>query len=147
MSEYDNMNAENTTGSGGNVTFADEVIATIAALAASDTKGIAGMSGSKSVSEMLGRKNITKGVKVEVGTEEVAIDIYILVLYGFRIQDVAAEIQQNVRSAVENMTGLRVVEVNVYVQGIEIEKTPEEDNTSLQQTQTATVEEDPSRVK
>lgn len=145
MSEYDNMNTENTTGSGGNVTFADEVIATIAALAASDTKGIAGMSGSKSVSEMLGRKNITKGVKVEVGTEEVAIDIYILVLYGFRIQDVAAEIQQNVRSAVENMTGLRVVEVNVFVQGIEIEKKPEEDNTSIQQT--AAVEEDSSRVK
>lgn len=140
MNEYDNMNTENAAGSGGNVTFADEVIATIAALAAADTKGIAGMSGSKSVGEMLGRKNITKGVKVEVGTEEVAIDIYILVLYGFRIQDVAAEIQQNVRTAVENMTGLRVIEVNVFVQGIEIEKKPEA--TAME----PVVEEDP-RVK
>lgn len=102
------------------------------------------MSGSKSVGELLGRKNITKGVKVEVGTEEVAIDIYILVLYGYRIQDVAAEIQQNVRSAVENMTGLRVVEVNVYVQGIEMEK-----DTSEEQSEASVVEDDTetSRVK
>lgn len=109
---------------GGQVTFANEVIAIIAALAASDTAGIAGMSGTamSGITEMLGRKNLTKGVKVEVGTEEAAVDVYVVVKYGFKIQDVASSIQNNVRNAVETMTGLRVVEVNVYVQGIEMEK-------------------------
>lgn len=109
---------------GGQVTFANEVIAIIAALAASETAGIAGMSGGSmsGLGEMLGRKNLTKGVKVEVGTEEAAVDVYVVVKYGFKIQEVANTIQKNVRSAVENMTGLRVVEVNVYVQGIEMEK-------------------------
>lgn len=112
------------TKAAGKVTFANEVIAVIAALAASDVKGIAGMSGSamSGFTEMLGRKNITKGVKVEVGSEEAAVDIYVVVKYGFKIQEVAENIQTAVRTAVETMTGLRVVEVNVYVQGIEMEK-------------------------
>ncbi len=109
---------------GGQVTFANEVIAIIAALAASETPGIAGMSGTamSGLGEMLGRKNLTKGVKVEVGTEEAAVDVYVVVKYGFRIQEVANNIQKNVRNGIETMTGLRVVEVNVYVQGIDMEK-------------------------
>lgn len=109
---------------GGQVTFANEVIAIIAALAASETPGIAGMSGSamSGLGEMLGRKNLTKGVKVEVGTEEAAVDVFVVVKYGFRIQDVASAIQNNVRNGIETMTGLRVVEVNVYVQGIDMDK-------------------------
>lgn len=113
--------SESSPNGGGNVTFANDVIATIAALAANETDGIAGMS-SKGLSEMLGFKNLTKGVKVEVGTEEVVVDVYTVVKYGHRIQDVAGDIQRNVRTAVENMTGLHVVEVNVYVQGIVLEK-------------------------
>lgn len=110
--------------SAGKVTFANEVIAIIAALAASETKGIAGMSGTamSGITELIGRKNITKGVKVEVGSEEAAVDVFVIVKYGFRIQDVAHDIQSGVKNAVETMTGLRVVEVNVYVQGIEMEK-------------------------
>lgn len=115
--------------SAGKVTFANEVIAIIAALAASDTKGIAGMVGSamSGITEMLGRKNLTKGVKVEVGSEEAAVDVYVVVYYGYKIQDVASSIQESVKSAVETMTGLHVIEVNVYVQGIEMEK----DNTPV----------------
>lgn len=127
---------ENETG-GGKVTFANDVIAVIAALAASEVKGIAGMVGGamSGFSELLGRKNLTKGVKVEVGTEEVAVDVYVVVYYGNKIQDVASEIQNSIKNAVETMTGLRVVEVNVYIQGIQMEQEnapePVEDPTGL----------------
>lgn len=125
MSENMNLtNEHENQTSAGKVTFANDVIAVIAALAASDVKGIAGMVGGamSGFTELLGRKNLTKGVKVEVGTEEVAVDVYVVVYYGNKIQDVAAEIQNNIKTAVETMTGLRVVEVNVYVQGIQMEE-------------------------
>ena len=105
---------------GGKVVFAPDVIATIAGLAAADVKGVAGMSGGvvEGFTEKFGRKNLTKGVKVEVGAEETAIDVSVIIQYGFRIQDVCVEIQEAVKKAIETMTGLRVVEVNVFVQGI-----------------------------
>ena len=105
---------------GGKIVFATDVIATIAALAAADVKGVAGMSGGmvEGITEMLGRKNLTKGVKVEVGTEEAAVDASVIVQYGFRIQEVCTEVQHAIKNAVETMTGLRVVEVNVYVQAV-----------------------------
>ncbi len=110
-------------GEGGKIVFASDVIATIAALAAADVPGVAGMSGGmvEGITEMLGRKNLTKGVKVEVGTEETAIDVSVIIKYGFRIQDVCSNIQQAIRGAVETMTGLRVVEANVYVQAVSFE--------------------------
>lgn len=116
---------------GGKIVFATDVIATIAALAAADVKGVAGMNGGmvEGLTEMLGRKNLTKGVKVEVGTEEAAVDVSVIIQYGFRIQDVCAEIQRAVKNAVETMTGLRVVEINVYVQAVSFESSepmPEE---------------------
>ena len=112
------------TGTGGKVIFAPDVIATIAGLAASDIKGVAGMSGGMvdGFAQMLGRKNLTKGVKVEVGTEETAVDVSVIIEYGYRIQEVCASIQQSIKSSIENMTGLRVIEVNVFVQGISFEK-------------------------
>jgi len=112
----------------GKITYANEVIAIIAGLAATEVKGVAGMSGNAAsgISEMLGRKNLTKGVKVEVGNEEVAIDLYVIIEFGEIIKDVAAAVQENVKKNVENMTGLRVVEANVYVQGVYIEKEPKE---------------------
>jgi uncharacterized alkaline shock family protein YloU len=110
--------------SNGTITFASEVIATIAGLAAIDIKGVAGMSGGfvDGFVELLGRKNLTKGIKVEVGSEEVAVDIAIVVDYGIPIQGVAENIQNSVIKAVETMTGLKVVEVNVSVQGIKIQE-------------------------
>ena len=108
----------------GKVTFADEVVAIIAGLAATEVKGVAAMSGSMAggIVEKLGRKNLSKGVKVEVGEKETAIDLYIIVEYGVRIPEVAWNIQESVKKAVEAMTGLTVVEVNVHIQGVSFEK-------------------------
>ena len=107
----------------GSVRIADEVVSTIAGLAATEIEGIAGMSGgiAGGIAEMLGRKNFSKGVKVEVGEKEAAVDLYIIVKYGARIPDVAITAQENVKSAIESMTGLSVVEVNVHVQGVGFE--------------------------
>ncbi|MGI6192999.1 MAG: Asp23/Gls24 family envelope stress response protein [Christensenellales bacterium] len=109
---------------GGKVTFANEVIAIIASLAAGEVKGLASMSGStfEGITEKFGRKSYTKGVKVEVGNEEAAVDLFVVVRYGYRIHDVCVEIQNAVKNAIETMTGLRVVEVNVNVTGIQLEK-------------------------
>jgi len=111
--------------SNGTITFANEVIATIAGLAAVDVKGVAGMSGgfTDGITELLGRKNLSKGIKVEVGSEEVAVDISIVVEYGIPIPEVAENIQTSVIKAVETMTGLKVVEVNISVQGIKFKET------------------------
>ena len=110
----------------GSVKIADEVVSIIAGLAATEIDGIAGMSGGLvgGIAEMLGRKNFSKGVKVEVGEREAAIDLYIIVKYGVRIPDVALAAQENIKRAIENMTGLSVVEVNVHVQGVNF---PEEE--------------------
>jgi uncharacterized alkaline shock family protein YloU len=104
----------------GTIKIADEVVGIIAGLAASETVGIAGMSGGVvgGIAELLGRKNLAKGVKVEVGEKEAAIDLFVAVDFGTEISSVARDAQVNVKSAVENMTGLKVVEVNVYVQGV-----------------------------
>ena len=108
----------------GSVKIADEVVAVVAGLAATEVSGVAGMSGgiAGGIAEILGRKNLTKGVKVEVGEKETAIDLFVIVEYGIRIPDVCWEIQEKVKTAVETMTGLNVVEVNVHIQGVNMEK-------------------------
>jgi len=104
----------------GSIKIADEVVRIIAGLAATEVQGVVGMSSGVvgGIAEMLGRKNMSKGVKVEVGEREAAVDMFVVVEYGTRIPDVAAKIQENVKKAIENMTGLTVVEVNVNVQGV-----------------------------
>lgn len=104
----------------GSIRIADEVVAIIAGLAAMEIDGVASMSGgiAGGIAEALGRKNLSKGVKVEVGEEETAIDLYMIVNYGSRIPDVAWAVQENVKKAIENMTGLKVIKVNVHVQGV-----------------------------
>lgn len=121
--ERDLVKSENGLGT---IKIADEVVSIIAGLAATEIDGIAGMSGGLvgGIAEMLGRKNFSKGVKVEVGEKEAAIDLYIIVKYGTRIPDVALAAQENIKRAIENMTGLSVVEVNVHVQGVNF---PEEE--------------------
>ena len=108
----------------GKITFASDVVATIAGLATIEVAGIAGMSGGvvDGMIELLGRRNLTKGVKVEVGVEECAIDVFVVVNYGVAIHTVAYNVQENIKRAIETMTGLHVVEVNVYIQGVSIEK-------------------------
>ncbi len=104
----------------GTIRIADEVVGIVAGLAATEIPGVAGMSAGLvgGIAEMLGKKNLSKGVKVEVGEKEAAIDLYIIVEYGIRIPDVALKVQENVKRAIESMTGLDVVEVNIHIQGV-----------------------------
>ncbi|MDD5602981.1 MAG: Asp23/Gls24 family envelope stress response protein [Eubacteriales bacterium] len=104
----------------GSVRVSEEVIAIIAGIAATEVAGVAGMSGgiAGGIAGILGRKNLSKGVKVEVGEKEAIINLYIIVELGYRIPDVAWEIQEKVKKSVEMMTGLDVIEVNIHIQGI-----------------------------
>jgi len=104
----------------GTIRVADEVVSIIAGLATTEVEGVEGMSGgiAGGIAEILGRKNFSKGVKVEVGEKEAAVDLYIIVKYGIRIPEVALAAQENVKRAIETMTGLSVIEVNVHVQGV-----------------------------
>ena len=104
-----------------NITYNNEVVAIIAGLAANEVEGIAGMC-NVSGSLMSKNRNVTKGVKVEVGSEEVAVDLYVIVEYGIPIQRAAADAQENVRKAIESMTGLHVVRVDVHVQSVSFEQ-------------------------
>ena len=117
---------ENVEMTGENIQIADDVVAIIAGKAVSEVPGVAGMSGgfAGGISEVLsGKKNLSKGIKVEVSEKDAKIAVNIIVEYGVRIPDVAFEIQNRVKKAVETMTGLNVAGVNVHVQGV---KTPEE---------------------
>ena len=104
----------------GTIKIADDVVKIIAGLAATDVIGVSGMSGGVvgGIAEKLGRKNLSKGVKVEVGEKEAAVDLFVIVDYGSRIPEVSSQIQESVKKAIESMTGLIVVEVNVNIQGV-----------------------------
>lgn len=119
----------------GQIKIADEVVGIIAGLAATEVEGVAGMSGGLAggIVEMLGRKNLAKGVKVEVGESETAIDLYIIVEYGVKIPDTSWKIQESVKNAVETMTGLNVVEVNINIQGVNMEKETKDEEVQVQQ--------------
>ena len=107
-----------------NIRIADDVVAVIAGVAVSEVQGVYEMSGgfAGGISEVLsGKKNLAKGIKVEVNDKLTKIDVNIIVEYGTRIPDVAFEIQNKVKKAVETMTGLSVTEVNVHVQGVNTE--------------------------
>lgn len=123
-------NSENTENG---IEISNDVIAVIAGVAVSEVQGVASMSGgfAGGITEVLsGKKNMAKGIKV-VKTENTAkIDVNIIVEYGSRIPDVAFEIQNRVKKSVESMTGFKVEEVNVHVQGVDtnISKSENTDN-------------------
>ncbi len=103
------------------VVISEEVVSVIAGMAVSEVPGVVDTAGgfAGGISEVLsGKKKISKGIKVEVGEKETKIDVNIIVEYGTRIPDVAFEIQNRVKKAVKEMTGLDVLEVNVHVQGV-----------------------------
>ena len=130
---------------GGTITYANEVIATIAGVAANEVDGIAGMCISGGFSEILSRnRNITRGVKVDVVNQEAAIDLYIIVEYGKPIQRVASDVQENVRKALESLTGLHVVKVDVHVQGVSFEKEKKAAQTSIEAAQQPVLTEAPT---
>lgn len=115
---------EETLGENTGIKISDEVIAVIAGVAVSEVNGVAGMQGKfgGGIGEVLsGKKNLAKGIKVETINNQAKIDVNIIVEYGARIPDVAFEIQNRVKKAVEGMAGLKVSEVNVHVQGVNIE--------------------------
>ena len=111
------------------IKISNDVVAVIAGVAVSEVPGVAGMSGgfAGGITEVLsGKKNLAKGIKVEVTETDAKIDVNIIVEYGSRIPDVAFEIQNRVKKAVESMTGLKVQEVNVHVQGVNTDTVKEE---------------------
>lgn len=114
------------------IRIADDVVSVIAGVAVSEVPGVAGMAGgfAGGISEVFsGKKNLSKGIKVEVGEKEAKIDVNIIVEYGTRIPDVAFEIQNRVKKAVETMTGLKVSAINVHVQGVSTNIAEEEKET------------------
>ena len=103
------------------IKISDDVVAVIAGVAVSEVPGVSGMAGgfAGGFSEVFsGKKNLAKGIKADIEENKAKIDVNIIVEYGSRIPDVAFEIQNRVKKAVENMTGLKVEEVNVHVQGV-----------------------------
>lgn len=114
----------------GIVKISDEVVSVIAGIAASEIKGITGMSASLvgEISQIFGgKKNVSKGVKVNLEEDSAVIDLYITVEYGVKISEVAEKVQSNVRRTVEAMTGLTVSAVNVFVQNVILPKSDKED--------------------
>ncbi|WP_168119242.1 Asp23/Gls24 family envelope stress response protein [Paenibacillus sp. HB172176] len=118
----------------GTIQIAPEVIEVIAGLATIEVNGVAGMSGgfAGGIVELLGRKNLSKGVKVEVGQREAAVDVSIIVEYGNKIPEIASDIQRNVKRSIEMMTGLNVVEVNVHIHDVHFKQAEKPEEFDLQ---------------
>ncbi len=115
--ETTHTNTIETDGSYGEVKIADEVVAIIAGLAASEVKGVASMAGNvtRDLIEKLGVKSLSKGVKILVQDGEVKVAMNINMNYGYNVPDTCAEIQDKVKTAIETMTGLTVSEVNIKI--------------------------------
>ena len=131
---------ENTEGANDGIKISNDVVAVIAGVAVSEVPGVASMAGgfAGGISEVLsGKKNLSKGIKVDTDEKEVKIDVNIIVEYGSRIPDVAFEIQNRVKKSVENMTGLKVAEVNVHVQGVRTEKEEKEEENNSEENEGA----------
>lgn len=99
----------------------DEAIAVMAGVAASEVRGVAGMSGgfAGGLAEVFGRRNLSKGVKVLTKNDSTTVDLYVIVKYGYRIPDLAFQIQENVKSTIEALSGIIVDAVNIHIQGID----------------------------
>lgn len=111
------------------IKIAPEVVATIAGISTTEIDGVAGMctaSFAGGIAEILGgKKNPSKGIKVDINEKNTVIDLYIIVDYGIRIPELAWEIQENVKNNVETMTGLTVEKVNIHVDGVSFKKAEE----------------------
>jgi len=120
--------AEEFQALGKGIHISEEVVRIIAGMAASEVEGVASLAGGivGEIAERLGRKDVTRGVKAQIGEKDARLDVFLTVYYGVRIPEVAQEVQERVRKAVEEMTGLEVAEVNVHVQGVEFARSREE---------------------
>lgn len=104
----------------GCVKIADDVVAVIAGLAATEVKGVTAMAGniSNELMSRIGRKNLAKGVKVDVIGKNVRADLALIVEYGYNIPAVSQKVQERVKTTIENMTGLHVTDVNIRIAGV-----------------------------
>ena len=108
----------------GEVRTADEVVAIIAGLAATEVEGVAAMAGNatREIIERMGMKSLSKGVSVEVIDSTVSVKLSLNLEYGHSIPEVCAKVQERVKSAIENMTGLEVLDVNITIAGVNIDQ-------------------------
>ena len=115
----------------GQITYANEVIATIVSVATTEVEGISGIAGSGAISGILAKGKTPRGVKVDMDGENVDVDVSVTVDYGMPIQKVGRNAQENVRKSIESMTGLHVEKVDLHVVGVSFEK----ENQEMQQSQ------------
>ena len=115
----------------------DEAIAVMAGVAASEVRGVSGMSGgfAGGIAEVFGRRNLSKGVKVVTKNDTTTVDLYVIVKYGYRIPDLAYEIQETVKSTIENLSGIEVDSVNIHIQGIDYSEDKDIDSESESDTE------------
>lgn len=108
----------------GAVQIADDVVAMITSLAATEVEGVSAMAGNitNELMSKVGVKNLTKGVKVEVIGKTVVVDLAVMVEYGYNIPAISQKVQQKVKTAIENMTGLEVTDVNIRIAGVNVQK-------------------------
>ena len=108
----------------GEVQIADEVVAIIAGLAATEVEGVDSMAGNitNELVGKLGMKNLSKGVKVDMTEEHVSADLSLNIRYGYNIPSVSEQVQEKVSTAIENMSGLRVLDVNVKIAGVNMDE-------------------------
>lgn len=117
-----------TAGDQGTIKISEDVVASIAALAASETEGVSSLYSSftNDIASFLGKKNLAKGVRVVLGeNDSVDVEICYLAKYGYSICDVAKNVQEAVRSSIEAMTGLKASSINIYVGGVMFDETEE----------------------
>lgn len=108
----------------GQVQIADDVIAIIAEIAATEVKGVAGMGGTITgdIVQSLSRKKTAKGVRVELNGSQVMLDMTLIINYGEKIPEVTLEVQKKVKNSIEMMTGLEIISINIHVTGIHVSK-------------------------
>lgn len=123
MTEDRNVYTIHEDGKLGAVQIADEVVAIIAGLAATEVDGVSSMAGNvtNELVSRLGMKNLSKGVKVSVIEGKVNVDLALNLCYGYSIPVISKNVQERVKTAIENMTGLEVVEVNIRIAGVDME--------------------------
>ena len=129
----------------GQITYANEVIATIVSVATTEVEGISGIAGSGAISGILAKGKTPRGVKVDMNGEDINVDVSVTVDYGMPIQKVGRNAQENVRKSIESMTGLHVEKVDLHVVGVSFEK----ENQEMQQSQqlALTIEEEHPAVE
>ena len=129
--EMNEINTVDKDQESGQITYANEVIATIVSVATTEVEGISGIAGSGAISGILAKGKTPRGVRVDMNGENVGVDVSVTVDYGKPIQKVGRNAQENVRKSIESMTGLHVEKVDLHVVGVSFEK----ENQEMQQSQ------------